>query len=428
MKEKNTTAREPLIHLSKRSSISPWGAAGIRVAAFLLALLCCGLVALLLIDKLKQNPGDILKFYRCFIDGSFFSSAVFWKFLKNTAILLCISLAVTPAFRMRFWNIGAEGQTLMGVLAAIGVAYHSGGSLPEWALLILMFAAALLFGMLWAIIPAVFKAIWNTNETLFTLMMNYVAKFIVSYCLIKWVPSGSSSLGKLPYGKLPTIGNDYLLIILVALVLAVGMFVYLKYSKHGYEISVVGESERTAKYIGINVRRVIIRTMILSGLLCGLAGYLIAAGLDQTVTTESVGGQGFTAIMVSWLGKFNPLFMSLTSSVIVFLQLGASEISTVFDVRGAMPDIIVGIILFFIIGCEFFINYKVHFRRREGKAKTPVAATGTADTVNKADATNAVDTTDITETTDTPDAADTTDATDKTDTKDTTDTAKEETK
>lgn len=367
MREKNKAVKEPLIHLSKRTSISPLQAMGIRVAAFFLSLLCCGLVAFLLIDKLKQHPGDILKFYRCFIDGSFFSTAVFWKFLKNTAILLCISLAVTPSFRMRFWNIGAEGQTLMGVLSSIGVAFYLGGKVPEWVLLILMFAAALLFGMLWALIPALFKAIWNTNETLFTLMMNYVATYVVSYCLIKWVPSGSSSLGKLPFGKLPTIGHDYLLIVLVAVLLAVGMYVYLKYSKHGYEISVVGESERTAKYIGINVKKVILRTMILSGLLCGLAGYLIAAGLDQTVTTESVGGQGFTAIMVSWLGKFNPFFMLITSSAIVFLQLGAGEISTVFDVRGAMPDIIVGVILFFIIGCEFFINYKVHFRKREGR-------------------------------------------------------------
>ncbi len=365
MKDKNGAVKEPLIHLSKRSDITPAKAIGIRVAAFFLAMLCCGLVAFLLIDKLQENPGNIGRFYRCFLDGSFYSSAVFWKFLKNTAILLCISLAVTPAFRMRFWNIGAEGQALVGVLAAIGVALFLGGTIPEWQLLVLMLVVSLLSGMIWAGIPAIFKALWNTNETLFTLMMNYVATSLVSYCLIKWIPNGSSSLGKQNHGILPSFGNEYLLIILLVLLLDIGMYVYLKYSKHGYEIAVVGESVNTAKYIGINVKKVIIRTVVLSGLLCGFAGFLIAAGLDQMVTTESIGGQGFTAIMVSWLGKFNPLFMLITSAMIVFLQLGAGEISTTFDVRGAMPDIIVGIILFFIIGSEFFINYKIHFRGGE---------------------------------------------------------------
>ena len=131
----------------------------------------------------------------------------------------------------------------------------------------------------------------------------------------------------------------------------------------------VGESVRTAQYVGINVRKVIIRTMILSGMLCGLVGYLIAAGMDQTVTTNSVGGQGFTAIMVSWLGKFNPLFMILTSGLIQVLNQGAAQISQDFNVSGALPAVITGIILFFIIGCEFFINYELHFRGRHGRAQ-----------------------------------------------------------
>ena len=214
------------------------------------------------------------------------------------------------------------------------------------------------------------KAKWNTNETLFTLMMNYVATFLVSYFLVIWVPNGSSSLPKMKFGKLPAIGgNDYLLIILVILALTIALYIYLNYSKHGYEINVVGESVRTAQYVGISVPKVIIRTMILSGMLCGLVGYLIAAGLDQTVTTNSVGGQGFTAIMVSWLGKFNPLFMILTSGLIQLLNQGAAQISQDFNVSGALPAVITGIILFFIIGCEFFINYELHFRGRHARGK-----------------------------------------------------------
>ena len=371
-KVKKSEVREPLVHLSKRASIDPLKAWAIRLIAIAAGLIVCGLVAFLLIEKLHQNPGKIGDFYAAFIKGSFSTNRKFWKFLKNIAILLCISLALTPAFRMRFWNIGGEGQTLVSVLGAIAVDFYLGGKIPEWILLILMFFAALLSGAVWGVIPALFKAKWGTNETLFTLMMNYVATFLVSYFLVIWVPSGSSSLGKLKYGKLPALGNDYLLIILIVLVLTIGLYIYLNYTKHGYEINVVGESVRTAQYVGINEKKVIIRTMILSGALCGLAGYLIAAGLDQTVTTESAGGQGFTGIMVSWLGKFNPLAMILTASLIQLLNQGAAQISQDFDVSGAFPNVIVGIILFFVIGSEFFINYEIHFRRHSGAGKEAV--------------------------------------------------------
>lgn len=363
-KNNKTTVREPLIHISKRAYTSPWKGILIRVIAFAAALVICGLLAFALVDKIREDPTKIGKFYESFIKGNFSTSRKLWKFLKSTAILLCISLAVTPAFRMRFWNIGAEGQTLVGVLGCIAVDFYLGGKIPEWLLLILMFIAALVSAAIWGVIPALFKAKWNTNETLFTLMMNYIATYLVGYFLIIWVPSGSSSLGKLKTGKLPSFGHDYLVIVLVAVLLTVLLYFYLNNSKHGYEISVVGESENTARYVGINVKKVIIRTMILSGLLCGLAGYLIGAGLDQSVTTESVAGQGFTAIMVSWLAKFNPFIMVLTSALITILNQGGSQISQDFGLSDAFPNMVVGIILFFIIGCEFFINYQVHFRKK----------------------------------------------------------------
>ncbi|MBQ2699602.1 MAG: ABC transporter permease, partial [Clostridia bacterium] len=241
--QKKSISHEPLFHLSKRAQVKPVTAWLIRLVAIVAGLIACGLVAFLLIDKLNQNPGKIGDFYNCFIKGSFTTERKLWKFLKNMAVLQCISLAVTPAFKMRFWNIGAEGQTLMGVLGSITVAFYLGGKIPDWQLLVLMFAAALLYGAVWALIPALFKAKWNTNETLFTLMMNYVATYVVSYFLVIWVPSGSSTLGKLKYGKLPPLpfGNQYLLIILIALALTIFLYVYLKYSKQGYEISVVGE-------------------------------------------------------------------------------------------------------------------------------------------------------------------------------------------
>lgn len=360
------------MYLSKRASIPGWKAWMIRIAAVLLGLLVCGGVAFLLIEKLQNNPAKIGEFYYAFIKGSFSTTRKIWRFLKNLSVLLCISLALTPAFRMRFWNIGGEGQTLMGVLSAIAVAFYLGGKVPEGLLLILMLIAALLVGAIWAVIPALFRAKWGTNETLFTLMMNYVATFVVSYFLIVWVPSGSSSLGKLKYGKLPVIVNEQLLTVIIVLLLTIGLYIYLTYTKHGYEISVVGESVRTAQYVGINEKKVIIRTMILSGALCGLSGYLIAAGADQTVTTESAGGQGFTGILVTWLGKFNPLFMILTAGLIQLLNAGASQISQDFGVNNALPNVIIGIVLFFIIGSEFFINFEIHLSHHESSEREAV--------------------------------------------------------
>ena len=232
--QKNNAVREPLFHLSKRAAIPQWKAWLIRILAVVLGLAVCGLVAYLLSDRLRSGKKTLEDFYYCFIKGSFGSNRKMWKFFKSAAILQCISLAVTPAFRMRFWNTGAEGQTLMGVWGAIAVAFYFGGKVPEWALLVMMFAAALICGAVWAVIPAIFKAKWNTNETLFTLMMNYVATYVVSYFLVVWVPSGSSSLGKLKFGKLPSFGHDYLLIIIIVLVLTGLLYIYLRHSKHGY--------------------------------------------------------------------------------------------------------------------------------------------------------------------------------------------------
>ena len=345
-------------HVVKRSGIPLWKSMLFRVIAVLAALLLCALLSVFLIGA---NP---LKFVSTMFDGAFGSSRRLWTFAKDTSILLCIALAITPAFKMRFWNIGAEGQTLIGALASVAVVIYCKG-IPNWLLLVLMFLAAVLVGAFWGGLPALFKALWGTNETLFTLMMNYVATGLVSYFLLLWTPSGSSVLGRLDAGHLPVIGHEYLLLILLVLALTVGIYIYQRFAKHGYEIAVVGESENTAKYVGINSKKVIIRTMLMSGAICGFAGFLIVGALDHSVAVTSVGGMGFTAIMVSWLAKFNPLIMIGTSAFITFLDLGAAQVTTAFNVDSAFPDMVVGIVLFFIIGCEFFINYQLKVKSRE---------------------------------------------------------------
>lgn len=363
--------KEPLFHIVKRPAIVWYKAWAIRFIAILLALLFSAVVILLVTGL---NP---LEVFEALWKGSFKSQRKIFSLLEETAILLCIALAVTPAFKMRFWNIGAEGQVLAGALATAACMIFLTGKVPNGVLYVLMGASAILAGALWGLIPAAFKAKWNTNETLFTLMMNYVMIQIINYCTYQWsVPKGSGQIGTInastKIGWLPAVfGQNYMLNILIVLGITIFLFVYLRYTKHGYEISVVGESENTARYIGINVKKVILRTMLLSGALCGIAGFLLVSGADHTVTSETAGGQGFTAIMVSWLAKFNPVIMIFTAFLIIFLKKGAGEITTQFGLNESFSDILTAIIILFIIGCEFFIQYRMipRQKKREEVAK-----------------------------------------------------------
>ena len=354
--------KQPLVHIVKRSAMPFKKTLAIRATAIVTALILCGIIAMVLA---KTNPINI---YAAMVKGAFGTPNKTWNLFQDIAILLCISLAVTPAFKMKFWNCGAEGQVLIGGLGAVTVMYFLGGKVAYPVLILLMIAASILAGVIWAIIPALFEAQWDTNETLFTLMMNYIATQLVAFCLKAWVKSGSGVLAPMEQYGLPKIGHRYMLNIIIVLALTVGMYIYLKYSKQGYEISVVGESVKTAKYIGINVKKVIIRTMLVSGAVCGIAGLLLVGGTDHTITTTTVGGRGFTAIMVSWLAKFDPFVMVLTTFLVVFLQKGSSQMQYDFGVNSSVSDIITAIILFFIIGCEFFINYRIVFRKKETTA------------------------------------------------------------
>lgn len=369
---KETSSHEKLFYIVKRTDLPFWKSWLIRILAVFASLIICAIIYLLLTG---DNP---LQFYATMIKGSFGSARRIWALLQGVALLLCVALAVTPAFKMRFWNIGAEGQVLIGGLGATAIMLQLGHSLPAPVVLLLVIVTSILCGAIWGVIPAIFKAFWNTNETLFTLMMNYIAIQIVSYFTYIW----SSNKGN---NVINTINADnhagwlelpasidkygYLMNIIIVAVLTVCLYFYLNRSKQGYEIAVVGESINTAKYAGINVKKVIIRTMLISGAICGVAGMLLVAGTDHSITPTAAGGRGFTAIMVSWLAKFNPAFMVLTSFLLVFMERGAGEISTVFGLNSSFSDIITGIIIFFIIGSEFFINYSIKFRRKEVEAK-----------------------------------------------------------
>ena len=365
MNRHEQAAREPFVRVVKRGTVSFRKKASVRLIAVALALI---VDALFIFFVTGLNPIDV---YQAMIRGTFSTSMRFSWAMRDLGSLLLIGIALAPAFKMRFWNIGAEGQVLMGALATAAVMVYFGGTLPPYLLYAAMLAASLLAGALWGLIPGYFKARFSTNETLFTLMMNYVAIQLVACCVNIW-RGQASGLGKLNMktkaGWFPQIfGQRYTINLIVVAVLMVAMFCYLRYAKQGYEISVVGESENTARYEGINVGRVIIRTMILSGALCGLTGFLIVGGRDQTISTGTAGGNGFTAIIVAWLAKFNTFYMALISFLLIFLEKGAAEIASAYNLNDFASDIIAGIILFFILGSEFFIQYRAVFRGHTGR-------------------------------------------------------------
>ncbi|HCQ73422.1 MAG TPA: ABC transporter permease [Clostridiales bacterium] len=356
-----------MIQISKRGAVSRKRSIAVRLAAIVLAIVVCALITM------ATTGTDPFAVFSAFINGSFGSERKLWIFLQDTAILLIISLAVTPAFKMHCWNLGAEGQVLAGAMAAVVCMVLMGDTTSNGALIACMVIASVVTGALWAGIPAFFKAKFNTNETLFTLMMNYVATQLVAYFCVKWEnPKGSGIIGIINQsteaGWLPQLGNKYLLVIIVAIVMTVLVYFYLNYTKHGYEIAVVGESERTARYIGIKVPRVIIRTMLFSGAICGVAGLLLVGSIHHTVSTSLVGGQGFTAVMVSWLAAFNPIVMILTSALLIFMGSGANQLASSCGLNQSFGDILTGVLIFFIIGSEFFVQYKISFRKKNKEA------------------------------------------------------------
>ena len=360
-----------MIRISKRNSISFGKSALIRGIAIFLSLIATAIVILAIVGL---NPIDV---YVSMAKGTFgdpfnLFGKRFQYFLRDMMILTCIAIGLAPAFKMRFWNVGAEGQMLVGAIGAMFFMRNFAGKMPNVLLFVCMIAAALLLGGIWGLIPGFFKAKWNTNETLFTLMMNYIAIRFTAFCVAKWEnPFGSNTVGIVNSDtKTGWIGNllskgyngDYLWTVLIVLALCTAMWAYLRYSKQGYEIAVVGDSENTARYAGIRVNRVYMRTMAISGAVCGFAGFLAVSAVSHTISISTAGGRGFTAIIVAWLAKMNPFIMLLISALLTFLSKGAIQIATDFQLNEYASEIISGIVLFFILGSEFFINYKLKLR------------------------------------------------------------------
>ena len=363
MSAESGQAKEPLFRMVKRDAMSQRQAWTIRGVAFLLALATGGIIILLL----GHNPFAV---YASMVKGSWGSPTVIKETIKISVPLLITAIGISFAFKMKFWNIGAEGQILVGAVAAGAFGLFTAHIFPKLPLVLLMMLASIVAGGLYGLLPAVCKAKWGTNETLFTLMLNYIALAFIKYLMNgPWKAPGSSfpKIAMLvPGARLTKVFGVHWGWIF-ALVLVVLSYLYFNKTKQGYEIAVVGESNNTARYAGINVGKVFRRTMFLSGALCGLVGMFQFAGADYTITEGTAGGVGFTAITVAWLAKMNPFGMLIVSVFIAMLERGSNTIQTYFKIPASASDLLIGIILFFMLGCEFFITYRLIFRGKEEK-------------------------------------------------------------
>lgn len=360
----SNTLREPLFHISRRSktSLPKYAVILIKLGTVLGGLLISSIILAIVAGI---NP---VYFFATLIDGNFGTDIRIWKLLKETFLLLGVGLALIPAFKMKFWNLGGNGQILMGALASIMCMFYLGDKKgwSDGAVIPLMIISSILAGAIWAVIPAIFKAFFKTNESLFTLMTNYIAVKLVAF----FVKQNSTQGSTMPTVKSSHLaiwgGQQEVLLIVIVAILTILSFVYFKFSKHGYEVSVVGESENTAKYAGINVKKVLIRTMALSGAICGLIGLILTGGFNYSISTETAKNMGFTSIMVAWLAKLDPLLMIISSFFIAFTNTGMSYVQSEFDLyNNSISNIVLGIIYFLVIAGEFFIEYKINFRKKK---------------------------------------------------------------
>lgn len=350
------------VMIRKRARITGKWAWCVRITALFLAFAAIALVLLLM----NYPP---MKVFGSLAYGAFGKKIFIQETIKLTVPLLITALGVGLAFKMKLWNIGGEGQILMGGAAATAVAVFLSDKLPHIPMLLSMGAAAILAGGLYGLLPGFCKAKWNTNETLLTLMLNYVAlKFIILMQNTECFQDSTNTYPKIKLlsanCRLPKLFGVHIGWV-AALILAAVFWIYTRKTKQGYEMEVVGDSHNTAKYAGISVKKVLLRTFVLSAALCGFAGFLQVAGADGTLSETTAGGMGFTAIIVAWMANMNAGGMLLAALFISALERGANYVQTAFLLPASFAQIMTGVFLLFLMGCEFFIRFEVKVRKRE---------------------------------------------------------------
>ncbi|MGL5255686.1 MAG: ABC transporter permease [Proteocatella sp.] len=343
------------LKIIKKDELEGRQAMMVRAVAIILSFVFTGIFMMII----GYNPAEV---FSKMIKGALGTPMRFQETITRTIPLVITSLGILVAFKMKFWNIGGEGQIMMGALGAAFVALKFGENMSSFVLIVSMMIASVICGGIWALIPAFFKVKFGTNETIFTLMLNYIAiKIVQALQYGPWKDPNASGFPKIPnfveQASLPTVFGIHIGWI-IALVLSAAMYVFMKYTKKGYEIEVVGESPNTAKYAGMNVNLIIMTALTISGGLCGLVGMIQASAIEKTLSATLSGGIGYTAIITTWLSGLKPQYILITSIAFAILLQGGVYIQIAMQIPSAVADMIQGIILFFVLGSEFFIKYR----------------------------------------------------------------------
>ena len=351
-----------VVKLEKRLAPSSAMAIATPLVSVLLALVFCAVFLVL-------TGRDPLEIYGAMLNGAIGSSYGLSETLVKAIPLMLCGLGVSLAFRMQLWNIGGEGQLYLGAFAATWAAL-SFPELSPWLLLPIMVVASMVAGGLWALIAAVLRAKWQVNEIIITLMLNYIGSLWVSYLVHgPWRdPAGRNFPLTAPFSPsalLPTFGDTRIHAgLLFAVVVMVLLFVVFRQSRWGYEIRVIGASEKAARYAGMNIKRNIYFVMFASGALCGLAGMAEVSGIVGRLQSSISPGYGYTAIIVAWLSRMHPFAIGAVSLLFGALQVGGYFIQT-FGVPASVSAMLQGAILFFVAGGEIFAQYRIVISKSE---------------------------------------------------------------
>jgi simple sugar transport system permease protein len=346
------------IHLEKRLNPSRAVNILVPVASVVIALLI-GAVLLLAVGV------DPIETYKAMVEGAFGSRYAITETLVKAIPLALAGLGVSLAFRMRFWNIGAEGQIAMGGFAAAGYALFIAPKLPPALALPGVIVAGFAGGAMWGLLPAVLKAYLNVNEIIVTLMMNYIAILWVEYLFYgPWKdPAGYGFPGTAEFPEMTWLPRFFEsrvhLGLFIAIAAAFLIWVILSFTKWGYEIKVIGENPTAARYAGINRARNIILVMILSAGLAGLAGMAEVAGISHRLQKGLTVGYGYTAIIVAWLAKLNPWGVLLVALLMAGLLVGGDQLQISMGLPASVALVLQGIILFLVLGLDIFTNYRL---------------------------------------------------------------------
>lgn len=346
-----------MIKIIKRNPIASKQKFRIRLMAMFLALTVFAIILLFL----GKQP---LNVYFQMIIGSLGTKFRIIETLKIAIPNAIVSLGIMIAFKLKFWNIGGQGQIIAGAIASSYFALFI-PDIPRPLLLFVMILSSFIVGGIWAAIPAYFKTKYNTNETLFTLMMNYIALNLVTYLQYAlWKDPSAGGFAKIamfsPSARLPEVfGLNIGWILMILCVIAI--YLLINHMKLGYEIAVVGESIETARYAGIDVKSTTIKTLFISGGICGLVGVIQAAGVNGTLSVDVASSFGSVGIIIAWISGANTLAIPIISFLFAIVTQGASFAQSAFQIPAAVSEILQGIILIFVLAAEFFIVYEVKF-------------------------------------------------------------------